>query len=124
MPNATALKLKTRSKCLHVAFDNGDAFDLGFELLRVYSPSAEVRGHGVGQSVLQTGKKNVVLNHAEPVGHYGVKLIFDDGHDSGIYTWDYLYSLGHEADQKWAEYLNQLQQANASREPGVQILKL
>ena len=90
MPNATALKLKTRSKCLYVAFDSSESFDLDFEFLRVFSPSAEVRGHGVGQAVLQTGKKQVILTHAEPVGHYGVKLVFDDGHDSGIYTWDYL----------------------------------
>ena len=88
---------------------------LSCEFLRVYSPSAEVRGHGQGQEVLQPGKKDVTITAVEPVGHYAVKLVFSDGHDTGLYSWDYLYSLGEGHDALWARYLGQLKKAGASR---------
>ena len=92
-PYPVTLNLKTKSRLLEIEYDDGRKFELGCELLRVYSPSAEVRGHGPGQEVLQTGKENVNIENIEAVGNYAVKLVFDDGHDSGLYTWDYLYGL-------------------------------
>lgn len=108
MPHPIAIKLRTQSKLLTISFDDGSHFDLPFEYLRVYSPSAEVRGHGPGQETLQLGKHNVNIKAAEPTGHYAVRLVFDDGHDTGLYTWDYLYQLGREHDQKWRQYLDRL----------------
>ena len=108
MPHPVTLTLKTRSRLLQVEFDGGEAFDLPFEYLRVYSPSAEVRGHGPGQGVLQTGKEDVNVERVEPVGNYAVKLVFDDGHDSGIYSWAYLYELGRGRERKWRDYLDAL----------------
>jgi DUF971 family protein len=102
---------------LEIAFDDGASFSLPFELLRVYSPSAEVRGHGPGQETLQIGKKDVEIADFEPVGVYAVKPTFSDGHDTGIYSWDYLYWLGESKDQLWADYLARMEQAGASREP-------
>ena len=102
---------------MEIAFDDGAHFTLPFEFLRVYSPSAEVRGHGPGQETLQAGKKNVNLLEIVPVGSYALKLVFDDGHDSGLYTWDYLHDLGLHQDARWREYLHQLEEAGASREP-------
>ena len=96
MNNPTEIKLRTRSRVLEVAFDDGERYLLPFEYLRVYSPSAEVRGHGPGQEVLVTGKQNVGIRAVEPIGQYAVKLVFDDGHDTGLYTWKYLYKLGLE----------------------------
>lgn len=113
----TDIKLHRKSKRLEVAFDNGERFELPCEYLRVYSPSAEVRGHGPGQEVLQFGKKEVNIDAIEPVGQYAVKLIFDDGHDSGIYSWNVLYNLGKLYEELWAEYLDKLAQAGRSREP-------
>ena len=104
----TTLKLRTVSRLLEVTFDSGERFELPFEYLRVYSPSAEVRGHGPGQETLQIGKEQVVVTKIEPVGHYAVRLVFDDGHDSGLYTWKYLYELGSERTQKWQRYLERL----------------
>jgi len=104
----TSLKLRTQSRLLEVTFSDGSSFDLPFEYLRVYSPSAEVRGHGPGQETLQIGKQNVMVSKIEPTGHYAVRLIFDDGHDSGLYTWAYLYELGRERTQKWQRYLERL----------------
>jgi DUF971 family protein len=104
----TAIKLRTLSRLLEVTFDDGQRFELSFEYLRVYSPSAEVRGHGAGQETLQIGKQNVVVAKVEPIGHYAVRLIFDDGHDSGLYTWAYLHELGREHAQKWQRYLERL----------------
>ena len=104
----TAIKLRTLSRLLEVTFDDGQCFALPFEYLRVYSPSAEVRGHGVGQETLQIGKQNVVIKKIEPTGHYAVRLVFDDGHDSGLYTWAYLYELGREQPKKWQNYLDRL----------------
>ena len=102
---------------LEIAFADGKNFKLPYEFLRVYSPSAEVRGHGPGQEVLQIGKKNVEIKHIEPVGTYAVQPVFSDGHDTGIYSWDYLYSLGMNQDEMWRHYLQRMAEAGASREP-------
>ncbi|HJV05816.1 MAG TPA: DUF971 domain-containing protein [Chromobacteriaceae bacterium] len=115
-PRPQEIQLHARSHQLEIRFDDGASFSLSCEYLRVHSPSAEVRGHGVGQEVLQTGKKNVAITALEPVGHYALKIVFDDGHDSGLYTWDYLYDLGVKHDQYWQDYLNRLAAAGASRE--------
>ena len=104
----TAIKLRTKSRVLDVTFDDGNRFELPFEYLRVYSPSAEVRGHGPGQETLQLGKQDVGIRAVEPVGHYAVKLVFDDGHDSGLYSWTYLHELGTQHRQKWQQYLDRL----------------
>ena len=103
---------------MEISFADGRRFELSFEFLRVYSPSAEVRGHGPGQEVLQIGKKEVEISHIEPVGSYAVQLAFSDGHDSGIYSWDYFYNLGENQDAMWKHYLQRMQEAGASREPG------
>jgi DUF971 family protein len=104
----TLIKLRTQSRLLDVTFDDGARFELPFEYLRVFSPSAEVRGHGPGQETLQVGKHNVVITKVEQVGHYAVRLVFDDGHDSGLYAWRYLYELGKEQAQRWQRYLDRL----------------
>lgn len=106
----TSIRLRTRSRLLEVTFPDGACFELPFEYLRVYSPSAEVRGHGPGQETLQIGKHDVQVTRVEPVGHYAVRLVFDDGHDTGLYTWGYLYELGRDRTQKWQNYLNRLQE--------------
>lgn len=113
----TEIILHQKTKMLEVAFDDDSRYMLPFEFLRVYSPSAEVKGHGEGQEVLQVGKKDVVLLNVEPVGSYAVKLIFDDGHDSGLYTWRYLHELGQGQDALWRDYLERLEAAGESREP-------
>ena len=113
----TDIRLRTRSRLLTVHFDDGSEFDMPFEYLRVHSPSAEVRGHGAGQEVLQTGKRHVVVTNVEPVGHYALRLLFDDGHDSGLYTWQYLYELGRDREEKWRSYLDRLEASGYSREP-------
>lgn len=102
------LKLRRQSRVLEVSFDDGRRFELPFEYLRVYSPSAEVRGHGPGQETLQLGKHAVAVRSVDPVGRYAVRLAFDDGHDSGIYTWGYLYELGATQAEKWQHYLDRL----------------
>ena len=104
-PPPAEIKLRTTSRVLEVSFEDGSRFSLPFEYLRVHSPSAEVQGHGPGQEVLVLGKENVGIRGVEPVGQYAVKLVFDDGHDTGLFTWKYLYELGRDQDQKWAEYL-------------------
>jgi DUF971 family protein len=116
-PIPTELTVRKQSKVLEIAFDDGAAFVLPFELLRVYSPSAEVRGHGPGQETLQVGKKDVTINEVEPVGHYALRPSFSDGHDSGIYSWDYLYDLGVRQSELWQKYLDRLGAAGATREP-------
>jgi DUF971 family protein len=116
-PIPTEIKLHKQSKVMEIAFDEGSRFNLPFEGLRVFSPSAEVRGHGPGQETLQVGKKDVDITAIEPVGHYAVVLVFDDKHDSGIYSWDYLYDLGKHYDVYWREYLRRLEEAGESREP-------
>ena len=117
MPKALTIKLRTKSRVLEVAFDDGNVFELPFEYLRVYSPSAEVRGHGPGQETLQINKQQVAITKVEPVGHYAVRLIFDDGHDSGLYTWEYLHELGREHAQKWQRYLDRLAELNIKYVP-------
>jgi DUF971 family protein len=104
-PTPLEIKLRTRSRLLEVAFADGSRFELPFEYLRVHSPSAEVKGHGPGQEVLVVGKENVGIEAVEPVGQYAVKLVFDDGHDSGLYTWKYLHELGRDRESNWAKYL-------------------
>ena len=107
-PRPTEIKARRQSRLLEVAFDDGRRFELPFEYLRVYSPSAEVRGHGPGQETLQLGKHEVGIRSVDRVGNYAVRLVFDDGHDSGLYTWDYLYELGATWAEKWPQYLARL----------------
>ena len=116
-PIPSEIKLHQKSRILEVAFDDDKRFSLSCEYLRVYSPSAEVRGHGPGQEVLQVGKKHVEIKAIEPVGQYAVVLVFSDGHDSGIYSWDYLYDLGRKQDFYWQAYLRRMEEAGESREP-------
>lgn len=116
-PIPTEIKLHQKSRVLEISFADGKRFDLPYELLRVYSPSAEVAGHGPGQEVLQVGKKNIDITKVEPVGSYAVQFVFSDGHDSGIYSWDYFYRLGMNQNEKWQSYLRRLKDAGASREP-------
>ncbi len=105
----TQITLHQKSRVLEITFSDGRTFSLPYEYLRVYSPSAEVRGHGPGQEVLQTGKRNVEIRSLDAVGSYAVQPVFSDGHSTGIYSWDYLYELGEEQDQLWAEYLQKLE---------------
>jgi len=112
----TLIKLHQKSRVMEIAFADGKNFELPYELLRVFSPSAEVRGHGPGQEVLQTGKKNVDITALEPVGAYAVQPAFSDGHSTGIYSWDYLYDLGANREALWASYLKRIEDAGASRE--------
>ena len=112
----TEIKLHQKSRVFEIAFDDGRSFRLPYELLRVYSPSAEVRGHGPGQEVLQAGKRQVEIRSLEPVGSYAVQPVFSDGHSTGIYSWEYLYELGEHQDELWAAYLKRLQDAGASRD--------
>lgn len=116
-PRPTEINLHQVSRVLDVAFDDGRKFSLPCEYLRVFSPSAEVRGHGPGQEVLQVGKREVGITAVEPVGVYAVKLAFSDGHDTGIYSWEYLYELGTKQDTNWKSYLARLEQAGKSRDP-------
>jgi DUF971 family protein len=116
-PRPVEIKLHQKSRVLEIRFDDGKSYRLSYEYLRVYSPSAEVRGHGPGQEVLQEGKKEVDIAAIEPVGHYAVKLVFSDGHDTGLYSWDYLYSLGEDQPRLWQQYLEKLALAGVDREP-------
>jgi DUF971 family protein len=102
---------------LEIAFNDGLTFRLPYEYLRVYSPSAEVRGHGPGQEVLQVGKRAIAIKEVEPVGHYAIRPTFSDGHDTGIFSWDYLYDLGERHDELWQRYLDRMAGAGASRDP-------
>ncbi len=115
-PTPQALTVHGQSRVLEVAFSDGAAFRIPFELMRIYSPSAEVQGHGPGQEVLQTGKREVELEALEPVGNYAVQPRFSDGHESGIFSWDYLYFLGSQQDQLWADYAKRLQAAGRDRD--------
>ncbi|HEY7840216.1 MAG TPA: DUF971 domain-containing protein [Gammaproteobacteria bacterium] len=114
-PHPVSINLRTRSRVLAIAFDDGSEFELSCELLRVCSPSAEVKGHGPGHEVLQTGKEGVNIQAIEPVGNYAVRLLFDDGHQSGIYSWSYLYDLGRRCEDHWQRYLERLAAAGYSR---------
>lgn len=115
-PIPTEITLHRKSHILELGFEDGTRFQLPAEFLRVYSPSAEVRGHGPGQETLQTGKRNVEITDIEGVGNYAIKPVFSDGHDTGIYSWDLLYDLGANHEQLWADYLARLENAGASRD--------
>jgi len=116
-PIATELRLRRATRVLEVSFADGSRFELPFEYLRVHSPSAEVQGHGPGQEVLVLGKENVGIRAVEPVGQYAVKLVFDDGHDTGLYTWKYLHELGRERAARWARYEERRAQARSNAPP-------
>ncbi len=119
MPSAYVpieIKLHQKSRVMEISFSDGRSYRLPYEFLRVYSPSAEVRGHGPGQEVLQTGKREVEIRALEPVGSYAVQPVFSDGHSTGIYSWDYLYELGQNQDALWSQYLSKLKVAGASRD--------
>ena len=118
IPRPTEIKLHQKSRLLELSFADGKTFKLPCEFLRVYSPSAEVRGHGPGQEVLQTGKKDVEITHIEPAGSYAIQLSFSDGHDTGIYSWELLYEYGLHQEEMWQHYLARLKEVGASREPG------
>lgn len=115
-PTPTEIRLKKKSGLLVVTFDDGSEFSYSFEYLRVHSPSADVKGHGPGQEVLQTGKEQVGIIEVVPIGHYAVRLVFDDGHDTGLYTWSYLHELGSNMTANWRSYLDRLQRAGYARE--------
>jgi len=112
----TEITLRKNSKILVVAFEDGAEFSFGFEYLRVHSPSAEVVGHGPGQETLQTGKESVAITAIDPVGHYAVRLVFDDGHDTGLYSWTYLHELGCNMEANWKRYLDRLATAGYARQ--------
>jgi DUF971 family protein len=120
-PLPTALTVQQRARTLEIAFEDGLEATLSHEFLRVYSPSAEVRGHGPGQEVLQVGKRDVVLMDIEQIGNYAVKLIFSDGHGSGLYSWDYLYELARHHEAMWADYLVRLELEGGSRDPAAPV---
>lgn len=121
-PMPTRIVVHQQSKVLELAFDDGKEYRLSFELLRVYSPSAEVRGHGPGQEVLQIGKRLVTIESVEAVGHYAIQPKFDDGHDTGIFSWDYLHWLGEQQAQLWQDYLQRMRSAGATRDPEPSIV--
>jgi DUF971 family protein len=117
-PRPIEIKLHQKSRVLEISFADGKTFPLPCEFLRDYSPSAEVRGHGPGQKVLQAGKRNVEITHIEPMGSYAIQLTFSDGHDTGIYSWDLLYDYGLRQEKMWQHYLKRLEEAGANREAG------
>jgi len=118
MPLPTDIKLLTRSRILDVRFDDGSSFELSFEYLRVFSPSAEVTGHGIGEGILQTGKEEVRITGVEPIGNYALRLVFDDGHNTGLYTWAVLHDLGLNRAANWARYLERCAEAGITRKAG------
>lgn len=115
MPTPTEIRLKKASRILLVSFDDGSEFQFSCEYLRVHSPSAEVKGHGPGQETLQTGKEEIGISAIEPIGHYAVRLIFDDGHNTGLFTWEYLHELGTNMTANWRSYLDRLAAAGYAR---------
>lgn len=117
------IKYRKKANLLELHYSDGQVFELEAEFLRVYSPSAEVKGHGEGSEVLQVGKKYVTITNIQPAGSYAVKITFDDGHDSGLYSWEYLYEVAQYKDAFWQDYLNRLEAANASREPSLISIK-
>lgn len=110
-PKPVEINLHQKSRVLEISYSDGERFELSYELLRVLSPSAEVQGHGPGQGVLQVGKQDVMITHIEPVGRYAIQPTFDDGHDTGIYSWETLYDMGKNRDRYWKEYLEKLEKA-------------
>jgi DUF971 family protein len=115
-PTPIAMTVHSRSRVLEISFSDGAAFRIPFELMRIYSPSAEVQGHGPGQEILQTGKREVEVRQLQPVGNYAVQPTFSDGHDTGIFSWDYLYFLGSQQQQLWADYERRLAEAGVDRD--------
>ncbi|WP_153130199.1 gamma-butyrobetaine hydroxylase-like domain-containing protein [Dechloromonas hortensis] len=115
-PIPSEIKLHQKSRVLEISYESGESFKLDFEYLRVYTPSAEARGHGPGQETLQTGKRNVEIERVEPVGTYALRFVFSDGHDSGLYSWDLLYNLGVHHDELWQAYLEQIEGQGLSRD--------
>jgi DUF971 family protein len=115
-PTPTNITVHQQSKVFEIGFSTDEVFRIPFELMRVYSPSAEVQGHGPGQEVLQTGKREVGIDKLEPVGNYGVKPVFSDGHESGIFSWDYLYQLGANEAELWQRYLGRIEEAGVDRD--------
>jgi DUF971 family protein len=111
----TDIRLRTATRVLEVSFDDGASYAMSFEYLRVFSPSAEVKGHGGGEGILQTGKEAVAITAVEPVGNYAVRLVFDDGHSTGLYSWTLLYELGRDRDANWARYLQRCAAAGLAR---------
>ena len=114
-PKPVEINLHQKSRVLEISYSDGERFELSYEFLRVHSPSAEVQGHGPGQGVLQIGKEDAMITHIEPVGHYAIQPTFDDGHDTGIYSWETLYDMGKNRDSYWQAYLDKLQQAGQAR---------
>lgn len=123
-PTPISIELHQRSKTLELKYPNSESITLSCEYLRVHSPSAEVKGHGPGQEVLQVGKINVGIDTIKPVGNYGLQLFFSDGHDTGIYSWQYLYELGQNQAAYWQAYLDRLEAAGAHRDPDIQIVRI
>lgn len=124
MPVPARILVNQQKDALSMEYPGDARFNLPAEYLRVYSPSAEVRGHGKGQEVLQVGKRQVKIASIQQSGNYAIQISFDDGHDSGIYTWDYLFELGSNQTHNWADYLQRLHHANQSRDPDTQVVKL
>ncbi len=124
MPTPSRIVVSETKDALKMAYPGDVQFELSAEYLRVFSPSAEVRGHGKGQEVLQTGKRRVCIDSLEKSGNYAIRISFSDGHDSGIFSWDYLFELGSNQTHNWADYLQKLHAAGASRDPDVQVVKL
>ena len=120
-PTPTALTVHSQSRILEIAFSDGAQFKIPFELMRIYSPSAEVQGHGPGQEILQTGKREVNVVELEPIGNYAVKPVFSDRHESGLFTWDYLYHLGADQTQLWDDYERRLQAAGVARDASMVV---
>jgi len=117
-PKPTEISLHQKSRVLEISYSDGESFELSYEFLRVHSPSAEVQGHGPGQGVLQLAKENVMITNVEPVGSYAIQPSFDDGHDTGIYSWETLYDMGKNRDRYWQEYLQKLEAAGHQRKNG------
>ena len=120
----TGIELHQRTRILELIYSDDERYQLSCEYLRVYSPSAEVKGHGPGQEVLQIGKLNVGIKAIEPVGNYALQLMFSDGHDSGIYSWTYLYQLCTEQSERWQDYLERLHKVGANRDPDIQVVRI
>ena len=114
-PKPVEINLHQKSRVLEISFEDGERFELSYEFLRVHSPSAEVQGHGPGQGVLQIGKEDAMITHIEPVGQYAIQPTFDDGHDTGLFSWGYLEELGRDKEQKWSAYLAELKEKGLSR---------
>jgi DUF971 family protein len=117
-PHPTDIRLRTGSRLLEASFSDGKTYALSFEYLRVFSPSAEVKGHGGGEGILQTGKERVGISAIEPVGNYAIRLVFDDGHNTGLYTWSLLHELGRDQRSNWARYLERCREAGVTRQEG------